>query len=80
MLRPADAAFDERLTLVRVQRVVVAIYEMTPETKALRAGQPFPEDYRKICSVGAAYHRIPNAFRNNKNFFIPLNLKRSTKK
>ena len=58
---------------------VAATYEMTPETKVLREGQPFPEDYRKICSVGAAFHRIPNAFRNNKNFFHQLNLKRSTK-
>ena len=58
---------------------VAATYEMTPETKILRTGQPFPEDYRKICSVGAAFHHIPNAFRNNKNFFQPLNLKRSPK-
>lgn len=62
------------------ENFVAATYEMTPETKILRAGQPFPEDYRKICSAGAAYHRIPNAFRNNKNFFHQLNLKRSTKK
>ena len=58
---------------------MAATYEMTPETKALRTGQPFPEDYRKLCSVGAAYHHIPNAFRNNKNFFLPLKLKRSPK-
>ena len=61
------------------ENFVAATYEMTPETKILRAGQPFPEDYRKICSVGAAFHRIPNAFRNNKNFFHQLNLKRSPK-
>ena len=58
---------------------VAATYEMTPETKILRAGQPFPEDYRKICSTGATFHHIPNAFRNNKNLFHPFNLKRSSK-
>ena len=58
---------------------VAATYEMTPETKILRAGQPFPEDYRRICSTGATFHHIPNAFRNNKNIFHPFNLKRSSK-
>ena len=58
---------------------VAATYEMTPETKILRAGQPFPEDYRKICSTGATFHHIPNAFRNNKILFHPFNLKRSSK-
>jgi len=28
-------------------------YEMTPETKRVRNGQPYSEEYRRICSEGA---------------------------
>ena len=38
------------------------IYEMTPKTKEIRNGLPYPEDYRKICREGANLHRIHNHF------------------
>lgn len=38
------------------------IYEMTPKTKEIRNGLPYPEDYRKICREGANLHRIKNHF------------------
>ena len=37
-------------------------YEMTPETKAVRDGIPYPEDYRIVCATGARYWGIPNVF------------------
>ena len=55
---------------------VAATYQMTPETKILRAGQPYPEDYRRICSAGANFHQIPNNFISRKIFF---KLKRTSK-
>ena len=41
-------------------------YEMTEATKAARDDQPYPEDYRKICSAGAKAHGIPNQFTKKK--------------
>ena len=38
------------------------IYEMTPKTKEIRNGLPYPEEYRKICREGANLHRIKNHF------------------
>ena len=38
------------------------IYEMTPKTKEIRNGLPYPEEYRKICREGANFHRIKNHF------------------
>ena len=38
------------------------IYEMTPKTKEIRNGFPYPEEYRKICREGANLHRIKNHF------------------
>ena len=38
------------------------IYEMTPKTKEIRNGLPYPEEYRKICREGADIHRIKNHF------------------
>ena len=55
---------------------LAATYQMTAETKVLRAGMPYPEDYRRICSNGANYHHIPNNFISRKLFF---KLKRSSK-
>ena len=37
-------------------------YEMTAETKAARDGKPYPEEYRMLCSAGARYHHVKNAF------------------
>ena len=37
-------------------------YILTPEMKKERDGIPFPEDYRKRCSVGAEHYHIPNDF------------------
>ena len=34
------------------------IYEMTPKTKEIRNGLPYPEVYRQICREGANLHRI----------------------
>lgn len=44
------------------ERYPALVYEMTAETKAAREGMPYPEDYRKICSDGMKYHRVPNKF------------------
>ncbi len=38
------------------------IYEMTPKTKEIRNGLPYPEEYRKICREGADIHKIKNHF------------------
>ena len=38
------------------------LYEMTPKTKEIRNGLPYPEEYRKICREGANLHRIKNHF------------------
>lgn len=40
-----------------------ATYEMTLITKMARLKKPFSEEYREICSAGADFHKIPNAFR-----------------
>ncbi len=37
-------------------------YAMTPETKAEREGRNYPESYRLICSAGANWHRVKNAY------------------
>lgn len=37
-------------------------YEMAPATKLARRNLPFPSNYRKICSIGADFHKIPNAY------------------
>ena len=55
---------------------LAATYQMTPETKVLRTGQPYPEDYRRICSNGANYHNIPNNFISHKLLF---KMKRTSK-
>lgn len=38
-------------------------YEMTPATKLARWELPFSQEYREICSAGADFHKIPNAFK-----------------
>ena len=38
-------------------------YEMTLSTKMARRKKPFPEGYRQLCSSGADFHNIPNAFK-----------------
>ena len=37
-------------------------YEMSAATKAAREGQPYPEDYRRMCSTGARFYHVPNKF------------------
>lgn len=37
-------------------------YEMSAATKAARAGQPYPDDYRRMCSTGARFYHVPNKF------------------
>ena len=37
-------------------------YEMTPETKVVRNGIQYPEDYRKMCYDGAKFYHVPNKF------------------
>ena len=37
-------------------------YEMTAATKVAREGQPYPEDYRRMCSTGARFYHVPNKF------------------
>ena len=41
-------------------------YEMTPGTKLARWKMPYPPEYRMICSEGARFHRIPNAFKSRR--------------
>ena len=43
-------------------RYIAVTYEMSTETKAAREGQPYPEDYRKMCSDGAKFYHVPNKF------------------
>lgn len=43
-------------------------YEMTLETKLLRHEMPYSEHYRKLCSSGAKFHRLPvNHFTRKKS-------------
>ncbi len=42
------------------------VYEMTEATKAKRNGIPYTEEYRKICSDGADFHKVPNKFKRTK--------------
>ncbi len=42
------------------------VYEMTEETKAKRDGIPYSEEYRKICSDGADFHKVPNQFKKSR--------------
>ena len=37
-------------------------YEMTAETKLVRNGLSYPEEYRKICSAGAKFRHVKNQF------------------
>ena len=37
-------------------------YEMSAATKAAREGQPYPDDYRRMCSTGARFYHVPNKF------------------
>ena len=44
-------------------RVPAFTYAMTENTRKERDGKPYPEDYRLICSDGAQWHGIRDAFR-----------------
>ena len=41
-------------------------YEMTFETKAARNGKSYPEEYRELCSEGARFYYIKNAFKKRR--------------
>lgn len=43
------------------------VYEMTEETKAMRNGCVYPEEYRQICMEGALFHKIKNNFIRKRN-------------
>ena len=43
-------------------RVVAMTYMMTEETRKEREGKPYPDDYRILCSVGARYWGVKDAF------------------
>jgi len=43
-------------------RVPAFTYAMTPETRKLRDGKPYPDGYRVTCAAGARYWGLPNAF------------------
>ena len=43
-------------------RVPAFTYAMTPETRKLREGKPYPDGYRITCATGARYWGLPNAF------------------
>ena len=38
------------------------VYVMTPQYQDRRFSRPFPQHYREVCSAGAEYWGIPNAF------------------
>lgn len=40
------------------------VYEMTEATRAERAGEPYSEEYRKLCSDGADFHHVRNDFQS----------------
>lgn len=42
-------------------------YEMSAATKIARDGQPYPDDYRKMCSAGARFYHVPNKFTKRKS-------------
>ena len=44
------------------QTVRAITYVMTPATRKERAGRPYPEVYRRICSAGAQWWEIPDPF------------------
>ena len=37
-------------------------YEMTPETRRVRDGRPYPDEYRRLCSRGACAHGVADSF------------------
>lgn len=37
-------------------------YEMTPRTRRVRNGIPYPDKYREICSLGAQAHGVADLF------------------
>lgn len=37
-------------------------YEMTPKTRRVREGRPYPDEYRSICSEGAVRHGVADSF------------------
>lgn len=43
--------------------MTVHAYEMTDETREKRNGLRYPEQYRRICEVGAIRHNIANGFK-----------------
>ena len=44
-------------------KVRALTYMMTEAARKDRKGKPYPEDYRRICSVGADAWEIPNGFK-----------------
>ena len=44
-------------------KVKALTYTMTAATKKEREGKPYPRDYRLLCSFGARYHGVRDAFR-----------------
>lgn len=37
-------------------------YEMTPQTRRVREGRPYPDEYRSLCSEGAVGHGVADSF------------------
>ena len=62
----APNVYQKIWTVVRMggKRILAVTYQMTPEMKQIRYGMPYPNNYRKICSAGADYHRIHNNFKD----------------
>jgi len=57
--------YERMRVSVESARVEVSAYAylMTVAARGERNGAPYPKDYRLICSAGADFHHIPNAFR-----------------
>ena len=48
-------------------KVYAFTYTMTEATKRRREGKPYPPDYRLLCSRGAFWHGVKDAFRRRRD-------------
>ena len=60
---------EQGVYIRRIQQVKIGgrmykamCYEMTPRTRLLRSGLPYPGDYRVLCSCGARTHGVADSF------------------
>ena len=44
-----------------------SILDLQSKAKIASDGQPYPEDYRKMCSAGARFYHVPDKFTKRKS-------------